>query len=234
MKISLSLALSILSAASVVAQGNDWLIVPGKRVGPITPDTSRADLDTLFGKANVQDSTIDVGEGDIEPATIVFPNQTGAFLAVLWERRWRDNGRVPYENRKRVSDLLICQAYYLDPPPPCKWHTEEGVSLGTTLQKLEALNGRAFQMTAWVSDIGGNIVSWRGGMLAGYRDEKGTGLGLHLDFPQPSQGPTPGRRLLYDSIKQEKGMMMSSDPSVRGLRPVVTHMSLGFPRANGR
>jgi hypothetical protein len=229
-KVSLSFALAILFAASVVAQGNDWLIVPGKRIGPITPDTSRADLDRLFGKVNVLDRLIDAGEGDMEPATVVFPHQTDALLAIFWERRWRENGRLPYENHKRVEYLVICEVDYLDRPPPCKWHTEEGVSLGTTLQGLEALNGRGFQMTAWGSDIGGNIVSWRGGMLAGYRD--GLGLGLHLDFPTAPKGATREGISLFDSIKQEKGMMMSSDPSVRALRPIVTHMQLRFPRAN--
>lgn len=223
----------ILAALSAFAQENDWLIVPGQRIGPITANTSRADLDRMFGKANLRDQSVDYGEGDIRPGTIVYPDKPTAMLTIFWPSERINNRMV--QDRTRVGSVDICSASLYE-APSCKWHTEEGVSLGTTLQTLETLNGRAFQMTAWGSDVGGNIVSWRGGRLAGYRDEKGkggpTGLWLHLDFPTAPKGSTREQRLLFDSIKQEKAMMMSSDPSVRALRPIVTNMQLGFPRAN--
>ena len=45
---------------SGTAQKNDWLIVPGQRVGPVTATTTRADLDAIFGKENVQERNLDV------------------------------------------------------------------------------------------------------------------------------------------------------------------------------
>jgi hypothetical protein len=67
MKTKLFFTLLVFSATSALAQQNDWRIVPRKRLGPITPETSRTDLDRLFGKANVQDQPVDSGEGRSQP-----------------------------------------------------------------------------------------------------------------------------------------------------------------------
>ena len=39
-----------LLAAPMAAQKNDWLIVPGQRVGPITAAATRAELDALLAR----------------------------------------------------------------------------------------------------------------------------------------------------------------------------------------
>jgi hypothetical protein len=62
-----------------------------------------------------------------------------------------------------MDRVMVC--YQLE-AAPCRWQTESGVSLGTNLQQLEMLNGRAFQIEPWGYDLGGNISSWRGGKLA--------------------------------------------------------------------
>jgi hypothetical protein len=78
-------ALSALLVGSAAAQKLDWLIVPGLRVGPITATTTRADLDTMFGKENVSDGSF--GNGDVpEAATVIFGNDSSAALAVTWDR----------------------------------------------------------------------------------------------------------------------------------------------------
>ncbi len=115
MKIGLSFAVSVLCAASALAQSNDWHIVPGKRIGPITPDTTRADLDRVFGKNEVRDQAVDTGEGP-EPATVIFPRTPASALAILW---FHD----------RIGRVLVC---YQRQAGQCKWHTENGVSIGTS------------------------------------------------------------------------------------------------------
>lgn len=49
---------------------NDWEIVPGERVGPITVHTSIQDLGNAFGAENVVGEEIHIGEGDYVPGTI--------------------------------------------------------------------------------------------------------------------------------------------------------------------
>src|SRR5271169_470264 len=78
-------ALGTLLLQSAAAQKNDWLIVRGQRVGPITAATTRADLDTLFGKGNVRDGSLDSSEIP-EAATVVFGNDPSAALAITWDR----------------------------------------------------------------------------------------------------------------------------------------------------
>jgi hypothetical protein len=206
--------LVMLCAASAMAQQNDWLIVPGKRLGPITSDTNRADLDRLFGKVSVHDQPVDSGEGP-EPATVVFPKMPTATLAIFWQ-----DGRI--------DRVMVC---YQRETGPCKWHTENGVSLGTSLQKLETLNGRAFQIQPWGSDVGGNISSWRGGKLARlFGEGESRQLLLTVYFQETPKGLTPEQGKLLDEIDRQKRSPLSNDLAVRQLRPTVTRMELVFTR----
>lgn len=222
MKTHLNVAILLFFATSALAQPNDWLIVPGKRAGPINPDTSRADLDRIFGKQNVRDQDIDDGEGGPLQATLVFPNQNAVSLAILWQNK-----------SNRVAEVHFCQSWYPRDPylfPTCKWHTVNGVSIRTSLEKLEVLNGRAFQIREWGTDASPGSVSWMGGRLSVYEwDKKKGALGLAIEYQISRYGFTEQQRNLYDSIQKQKGAMLSSDPSVRGLHPIVYFMVLYFP-----
>ncbi len=207
---ALPLACVLFYTTSARSQTNDWLIVPGKRLGPITADTTRADLDHLFAKAIVQDQPVDSGEGP-EPATVVFPKLPTSALAIFW----RDN---------RMDRVMICYQRARS----CKWHTQSGVSLGTSLNQLEMLNGRALQIEPWGSDVGGNITSWRGGRLTDvFGDGENNGLWLTVDSQESPGGATPEQSRSLDALSRQK-RLLSSDPAVRQLHPTVTRMRLVF------
>jgi len=198
-------ALALVCAGFAAAQQNDWTIIPGKRLGPIAAGTSRTDLERLFGKSNVKDKPVDSGEGP-EPATVVFGKDSSAALALLW----RDNV---------LDRVLVC---YESQFGPCKWHTSAGVSLGTTVARLEALNGRPFHAEPWGSDAGGNITSWDGGRLAGELGDGGNfQLLLSLDWKGPASGPTSRQREALPEIERQSRALLSSDSAVRALRPLV-------------
>jgi hypothetical protein len=205
-------ALALVCLGLAAAQQNDWTIVPGKRIGPIAAGTSRTGLERFFGKSNVEDKPVDTGEGP-EPATVVFGKDSSTALALLW----RDGV---------IDRVLVC---YESQFGPCKWHTGAGVSLGTTVARLEALNGRPFVAEPWGSDVGGNITSWQGGKLAGELGDGGNFLlGLTLDWRGSASGPTSGQREALDEIYGQS-RTLSSNSAVRALRPVVTRMILFFP-----
>ncbi len=199
----------------VHAQKNDWLIIPGQRLGPISQTTTRADLDQLFGKSNVRDQPVDSGEGP-EPATRVFPAKPNEALTVYWAG-------------KQIANILVC---YPDTPSKCKWHTSDGITIGTESQRLQSLNGRPFQFVAWGSDAGGNITSWQTGKFASLFNEGATyKLWLTLDYPQLPDGPTPDQRKWVDKVNGRDNLRLSSqDAAVRHLKPTVTRLTLVFSR----
>ncbi len=57
--------LSIFTAFTIHAENDaDWLIVPGVKAGPITANTSEADLIKIYGKQNVKREEVTDGETD--------------------------------------------------------------------------------------------------------------------------------------------------------------------------
>ena len=207
-----SFPVTLLCVTAAMAQQNDWVIVPGKRLGPITAATSRADLNRFFGNANVVDQPVDSGEGE-EPATVVFPKMPAAALAIFWS----DN---------RVRDVLGCYQHTIG---PCRWHTQNGITIGTSIQQLERLNGRPFEIEPWGSDVGGVIVSWQSGRL---EDLFGEGAGrrasIMLGWPESPNGPTPEQRPLIQQMDRQARCCLSNDPAVRRLHPAVERMDVEF------
>ena len=138
----------LLLATPAAAQKNDWLIVPGQRVGPVTAATSRADLDAIFGKENVQERNLDASDVP-EAATAVYPSDASAALAITWDR-------------ERPAAIRICFATQTG---PCRWRTSSGIYIGTSIRELNTLNGKSFQLTGYGGDGRVTVTSWRHGQL---------------------------------------------------------------------
>jgi hypothetical protein len=63
---------------------SDNVIVPGKRIGLITPGMSLADLEKAYGKKNVKDGELDGPEGSTMPGARLFTD-TERELEVVWD-----------------------------------------------------------------------------------------------------------------------------------------------------
>jgi hypothetical protein len=50
-----------------------WLVLAGGQTGSVKAHTTRDDLVRIYGATNVVDKDIDVGEGETQPGTVVFP-----------------------------------------------------------------------------------------------------------------------------------------------------------------
>jgi hypothetical protein len=147
MPVRIALAV-VLQANLASAQKIDWLIVPGQRVGPITASTTRAELDAMFGKENVQERNLDISEGP-EAATVVFGDDSSARLAITWDR-------------ERPSTVHIC---FGTQTGPCRWRTAGGIRIGLPIRELEKLNEKSFQLTGFGGEPQGTVTSWRKGQL---------------------------------------------------------------------
>ena len=187
----------------------DDLIVPNLRVGPITRTSTESQLLKIFGKLAVK-QPIELGEGETEPGLVIYPDDPTRRLAITWN------------DQKQPSIIFLC---YQSPDPPCRWHTSTGITLGTTLKDLERLNRRPFEMVVWGSDVGGNVVDYRGGALDRQfgltlvpRIDKDGGYLPHL---------TDGE---FASVQGER-FVLSTDPVLQKLNPYVAVMHLTFPSA---
>lgn len=154
------------------AVDNDFIIVPGTRVGPIQADSDQAGIRAMFGQQNVREANIYVGEGFERPGLLVYPGSQDE-VEVLW---------VEGGDPQRPELVFIRQ-------DGSQWRTESGVSIGTTLEELQQLNGKPFKLSGFDWDYGGTITDWNGGKLEG--------LTLRLNYPD---GKTVDNALLGDQI----------------------------------
>ncbi len=199
-----------LLAVPAAAQKNDWLIVPGQRVGPITAATTRADLDSIFGKENVQERNLD-GNGGPEAATVVFAADTSAALAITWDR-------------ERPAAIHIC---FGTQTGPCRWRTATGIHIGTSIRELNALNGKAFQAGGFAQEQG-KVTSWRNGAL----EEDPAACG-HLVVGLAPAALLEGRSMSKNETSEWKQLLgdktySSSGVSLLYLNTAVSALTLEF------
>jgi hypothetical protein len=115
----------------------------------IGPGTSEAELIAAYGAANVGRADVSVGEGDVEPATILFPGDSTRRLEV----HWTDAATRTAPSRVRAWQHANA------------WTIGSGVTLGSTLAEVERRNGRPFTMAGFGFDYEGTSISWEGGQL---------------------------------------------------------------------
>jgi hypothetical protein len=131
------------AAAETSSQGDD-LLVHGKehrRAGPIDALAGRETLVRIFGDGKLKDTKIVMGEDGVEqPATEIL--EKGLEATVLWET----------PARKKPISVLITK-------PGSRWHTAEGIHVGTSVAELEKINGAPFKFSGLAWDYGGQISS---------------------------------------------------------------------------
>ena len=181
------------------ARLRDSLLLDG---GPITRQSDEAELRRIFGDANVKQERIQIGEGETLPGTVLFPADSTRQLMILWSDTV---GR-------RVPSRLILRG------DSSRWSLKPGITLGTTLERLEQLNGRPFTLAGFGWDYSGVVLDWRGGDLAtSVRNAK-----VYLS-PPPSKYSTPA----YSRVLGDKDYA-SDLPALRELRPAVYQIFYDF------
>jgi len=213
MKVVRRVMLLAVLAVPAAAQKNDWLIVPGQRVGPISSETTRAELDALFGGENVRDGSFEGGEVP-EAATVIYSSDSSAALAVTWDR-------------ERPAAIHIC---FTNQAGPCRWRTASGIRIGLPIRELDKLNGKGFQVSGFAQDRG-QVVSWRKGAL----EEDAAACG-HLVVRLSPEAEADGRGLSKgeaDLLKQLQGdkPYPSSYMPLQELNMIVSGLELKFTGA---
>jgi len=132
------------------AAPDPWLILAGGEKGAINANTTRKDLVRMYGAANIVEEDVNLGEGDIESATILFPKDAKRSIQILWKD----------PDKKTAPDSLTIRGC------ASRWKTAHNISLGMSLKQLEDLNGKPFHLSGLGWEYAGTVLSWADGTLA--------------------------------------------------------------------
>lgn len=180
---------------------SEWQIGPG-RAGPVTRETSEADLRQHYGSGEVESTRIEIGEGETAAGTVLFPRDSLRRAEIVWQDS---------VNRRRPARISIRGSQ-------TRWQLPRGISLGTTLQELEHLNGRPFTLAGFGWDYAGVITDWKGGAL----DRSLAGIKLYLD-----PGSAQYESKAYAQVSGDQDFS-SSLPPMQQLNPHVATIFVDF------
>ncbi len=186
----------------------DTLIIPGKRVGAITPTTTYSDLVKIFGKNRLTQKKVYGPEGQVEfPGTSIVLGRNRS-ITVAW---------------KDTKQLQPLQVIINDPA----WKTAEGIGLGTSLTKLRQVLGD-FKITGLYWDYGNQVVGLSPAIRSRY-----TGLSISVDadrvaahhFPKDLKAVTgdgvtlSASNLHWKPLKMHVSGLSVYFPTTRSMKP---------------
>lgn len=174
----------------------DTVVIPGERVGPVTSDTSRAELGEMFGEEVLIDQEIGVGEGFTEPGTVVDLDDGQQFSII-----WQDEAR---------SQPLMAKDF-----GPA-WRTPEGLGVGTSLEALQKALGQ-FQLYGFGWDYEGTLVLENSDLDSYHGD-----LFLRV---RPDSKAIADHDSAYKALMGD-GVFASDNPNLMALQPQVYAMEV--------
>jgi hypothetical protein len=190
------------SPGAVASRDTLWLIARDPADDAVHASDSEASLRRRYGDSNVVAGVVNVGEGQTEAGTILFPRDSARRLAILWA----DSSRRTHPTRVEVDGS------------PTRWMVIPGVSLGTSLAELERLNGKPFRLFGMDFDYSGTVDSWEGGRLDSlWRPAAGS---RHLVWLRLQPENTSADAALAAKVVGER-VFPSSDSAMRQLNPKV-------------
>ena len=198
-----TVALLLGPALAFAQNAADWVIVPGKRAGPIDAGASEAKLVELFGAGNAARDSFEVEPGVAMPATILFASDPTRHAVVLW----RDETRAGPESVLIRGERSV-------------WRTDKGITLGTPLATLRRINGKPLTLIGFGSDVGGTVLDNGGGALTELGtpvkgERSGRTLVLRVE-PDPAQRDSPAYQQALGDVE-----LSSESDAMRALNPRV-------------
>lgn len=160
-------ALLVLLWLPTVAQAaEDFLIVPGKRAGVVTANSTEDSLLNTVPENAVKRSLIYAGEGRWRCGTILYP-ETASQIEIIWEsddRDYEDGEIARCEQQARLHtpsyiQILVPEEMNAAGSP---WHTEEGLRLSSPLREIERLNKGPIDINVCECCAGGGIYTREG------------------------------------------------------------------------
>jgi len=129
-------------------EAEDWLIIPNVRVGKIMANSTAEDIAQAYPN-NISNDEVGIGEGIMTQVTHVYAGTPNALTVY-----WKEGAEL-----QKIDRIVISTE-------GSSWKTENGITVGTTLEKLEELNGQPFKLYGFEWDYAGTITSWENGQLS--------------------------------------------------------------------
>jgi hypothetical protein len=159
----------MIACGSACASGNDWIIEPGARFGPLTGTTTIAELPDLFGKENVKLMKRPGPEGSEPQDVVVLYSETSDEVEVHFDAE--AGGKVISAEAKGG-----------------RWKISNGLGVGSTLAEIEKLNEKPITFLGVNWDYGGFITSYNEGKLEpAFSGDKPLGLRLGIEGDAPAE-----------------------------------------------
>ena len=169
-----------------------------------SPDSGEAALRRHFGDSLVRTAQIPLGEGETATGTVVYPNARDRRIEILWKDTI---------HHRRYDQVIVRDS---------STHTVySGVHTGMTLQALERINGRPFQLAGFNWDYSGTVMSWSGGLLDSAPHAR-CGLLVRLDPPGTPATAADEMQMSGDAIFE------SSNPAMQRLNPTIYEIMLVY------
>jgi hypothetical protein len=190
------------------AEPDPWRIVTSGGKGPLNLHTTHEDLVRAFGAANiVEQDGIEGFSGEMEYVTVIFPKDPQRSIEI----RWRD------ADKKTVPESMTIRGR------KSRWKAEHGISLGTSLNELERLNGRPFRLTGFYWDYSGTVTSWDKGVLEEDLQAPGRVVLRLSEATETKLSEKESREVAGD------GEFSSSHPVMQKANPKVYEIVWAFP-----
>jgi hypothetical protein len=190
------------SGESADSVPSEWRIIPGSAAGPVTSQSSEAELRQHYGAASIESTRIQIGEGETMAGVVLYPDDSLRRAEIIWQDS---------VNRRRPARMILRGSQ-------SRWRVNNGISLGTSLQDLERLNGRAFILAGFGWDYAGVVTDWKGGAL----DSALAGVKLYLD-----PGPAQHESAPYSQVLGDRDYS-SALPAMQQLNPRVAQIFVDF------
>lgn len=169
---------------------------------PVRHDDTAASLKRRYG-GNAAITRVAGAEGQQVPAVVLWPGNPRRRLEVFFFD----------EQMTRLSDVLVRD-------PASRWQVG-GLRLGDPLTKVEALNGRWFNVNGFEWDYGG-YVDLRGGTLQ--RQPGGCMASIRMTLQQNGRQNGPA----LDTAILGETKVSSQDPRLRQALPVISELAIGW------
>jgi hypothetical protein len=147
------------------------------KVGSITANTTKSELEELYGKENISETVVFSYEGiDVVGSQVRFENNNDNFYII-----WNEDNLTP-------QTIIIKNEN-------SNWKTKDGIGIGSTLREVEKANGTPFDIHPLAEIdvyLAGTVQNWNSGSF--------TKSGLNVQFKITNDLPDLPMEEYYETI----------------------------------